>query len=86
MTPVAAVAAADPEPGFNMLFHRSFITLIWRIISGDSLPIGHSTLDTLLKIDQTILKEAGYNLVMATLHNDVKISLVCKLCSECVLE
>ena len=63
----------------DMLFHRSFITIIWRIISGESLPIGHSTLDELLKIDQTILKEAGYNLIMGTLHNDVKISLVCKL-------
>ena len=63
----------------DILFHRTFITIIWRIISGESLPIGHPILDKLLLIDQTILKEAGYNLVMASLHNDMKISLICKL-------
>lgn len=63
----------------DILFHRTFITIIWRILSGESLPIGHPNLDKLLLIDQTILKEAGYNLVMATIHNDFKISLICKL-------
>ena len=63
----------------DKLFHQTFITIIWRILHGESLPVGDSKLNALLEIEKCVIEEAGYNIVMLTFESDLRTEIINKI-------
>ena len=66
--------AAEPV-NIGDIFHQAFITIVWRILNGESLPIGDTKLNRLLAIEKAIITESGNPINFLTIESEFKTKI-----------
>ena len=57
------------------IFHQAFITIVWRILNGESLPIDDTKLNRLLAIEKAIITEGGNPINFLTIESEFKTKI-----------
>ena len=57
------------------IFHQAFITIVWRILNGESLPIDDTKLNRLLAIEKAIITESGNPINFLTIESEFKTKI-----------
>ena len=66
--------AAEPV-NIGDIFHQAFITIVWRILNGESLPIDDTKLNRLLAIEKAIITEGGNPINFLTIESEFKTKI-----------
>ena len=57
------------------IFHQAFITIVWRILNGESLPIDDPKLNRLLAIEKAIITESGNPINFLSIESEFKTKI-----------
>ena len=58
------------------IFHQAFITIVWRILNGESLPIDDTKLNKLLAMEKAIIAESGNPILFLSIESEFKSKIL----------